>query len=351
MDGYAVDEASQRAMNQFAPLSAIILFCVCLLCLDSLAATLLVFGISVISQAVTLAILHYCGGTMTALLILLPPLVQVLAIAGGIHMINYFFDAASTADGPEAVAEAFRRGWLPCVLSATTTAIGLGSLWASGLVAVREFGAYAAVGVIATVVLLLILLPGIITLRPITVPASARRQLRSNSWMGFTRWQSRHGSWISAAAVALMIGLGFGVARLQASVRIETLFDKDSRLLRDYAWLEKHIGSLVPIEVVTHFDNESPLSAVERMQLLREIEQRLDRQPQVNAVTSCLDFLPRLRDPSDNAITSTLIASDRFASQLLPQCKPIVEAANYLVVGSDGAESCAHNSPRQRPWH
>ena len=71
MDGYAVDQASRLAMNRFAPLSSIILFCVCLLCIDSIAATLLVFGISVLSQVVTLAILYYCGGTMTALLIVL----------------------------------------------------------------------------------------------------------------------------------------------------------------------------------------------------------------------------------------------------------------------------------------
>ena len=46
-----------------------------------------------VSQAATLAIVFYSGETMNALLIVLPPLIQVLAVAGGIHLINYYFEA------------------------------------------------------------------------------------------------------------------------------------------------------------------------------------------------------------------------------------------------------------------
>lgn len=88
IDGHEVDLASQTTMSRYAPLSSIIVFCVCLLCLDSFYAAALVFGVSCICQAVALAVMHYCGGTMTALLIVLPPLIQVLAIAGGVHLIN-----------------------------------------------------------------------------------------------------------------------------------------------------------------------------------------------------------------------------------------------------------------------
>ena len=94
MDGYSVDQASRLAMERYAPLSALITLCMCIICLDSLPAALLVFGVASLCQAISLATIHYCGDTMTALMIIMPPLIQVLAVAGGIHIVNYYFDAS-----------------------------------------------------------------------------------------------------------------------------------------------------------------------------------------------------------------------------------------------------------------
>ncbi len=348
MDGYSVDRASQATMNRFAPLSSIIVFCVCMLCLDSFIATLGVFGVSVLCQAVVLAVLHYSGGTMTALLIILPPLVQVLAIAGGIHFVNYYRTAVAEAPASDAVARAFEIAWLPSVLSAATTAIGLGSLMVSGLAAVRDFGAYAAIGVVATVATLLTFLPGILSWFPPTFAKTpndkkhggkakvdpSQGQLvaslpsRASAWQRITAWQQRGSVWVSFAAAMLMIGLGFGVARLDASVRIETLFGNESRLLVDYAWIEKHVGALVPVEVVTIFEPGSQASASERIDLLRKIERNLRSHPQVDAVSSCLSFLPLLPARSDEAT----------AEQVLLHGTPLVKLRNYYADSDDGSD-------------
>ncbi len=328
MDGYSVDQASQIAMKRFAPLSSIIVLCVCLLCLDSLTASLLVFGVSLLCQAITLAILHYSGGTMTALLIVLPPLVQVLAIAGGIHLVNYYFSAVASAGQDNAIAEAVRVGWLPCVLSSATTAIGLGSLLVSGLVAVREFGAFAAAGVIASVAILLVFLPGGIAIFQLGVPPSCIRRRESLCWQRITDWQQRFGIWASIAAGALMVSLGFGVARLQASVRIETLFGNGSRLINDYAWLEQHVGSLVPIEVVTKFGAHCDLTPGQRIDFLQGIAEQVKGNSRVDAVTSGLSFLPRSQSP---------IGGDT-ARRLLDQGRSLAGQMNYCRRTDDGGE-------------
>ena len=91
MDGYHVDQSSRKTMRQLAPLSSLVVLLVCYLCLDSVPATLLVFGISLVCQLVSMAIVDLSGGTVTALLVVLPPLVQVLVIAGGIHVVHYCY--------------------------------------------------------------------------------------------------------------------------------------------------------------------------------------------------------------------------------------------------------------------
>ncbi|TWT65468.1 efflux RND transporter permease subunit [Crateriforma conspicua] len=325
MDGYAVDEASQTTMSRYAPLSSIIVFCVCVLCLDSFYAACIVFGMSCISQLIALAILHLGGGEMTALLIVLPPLIQVLAIAGGIHLVNYTLDAAEETGQQTAVAKAVRIGWLPCVLSSTTTAIGLGSLAVSGLAAVREFGVFAALGVLATVCVLLVLLPGFLSWRPIRTGQPVAKDRFGLLWTSLIKLQTKHASLVTVVAAIGIIGLGIGVTRLQASVRIETLFGTESRLMSDYAWLEENVGPLVPIEAVVTIPMSSNMDAGQQFALFRTIEQRLAESPHVTAVTSCLDFLPESPFPIEG----------EFGNRLFQQSEAGISNAGYLNTSSN----------------
>ncbi|MFK8114315.1 MAG: RND family transporter [Rubripirellula sp.] len=328
MDGYSVDQASQTTMHRFAPLASIIAFCLCVLCLDSLIAACLVFGVSLACQGIALAVLHYSGGSMTALLIVLPPLIQLLAIASGIHFVNYYFDAATTSAAMDAATRAFQIAWLPCVLSAVTTAIGLGSLMVSGLVAVREFGFYASIGIVATTAVLLSFLPGAVSWLSPAVPKSRSRSNQSKVWLALTTWLRRHSEWVSVSACVLMVGLGVGVSQLEASVRIETLFGKNSRLLDDYAWIEQHVGSTVPIEVVAEFPTDPSLTAIKKLTTLNEIESVLRKVSQVDSVFSPLSFMP-VFPPNDEAV----------ASRVMQQSSPIAQDFNYLNVSRDGVES------------
>lgn len=325
IDGYEVDLASQTTMSRFAPLSSLIVFCVCLLCLDSLYGAILVFGVSCVCQGIALAVMHYCGGTMTALLIVLPPLIQVLAIAGGIHLVNYYFDNASESPA-NAIHAAVRIGWLPCVLSSTTTAIGLGSLAVSGLAAVREFGLFAAIGVITTLGSLLVLMPGIIRLKPIKLPSSRSKQ-PSAAWARLLRFQCKRAGIISVTGIVMMIALGIGVAKLQASVRIETLFDDESRLISDYVWIEENVGPLVPIEVIVEFDDSAGLSALRRLETLDRVQEQLQGENDIEAITSFRDFMP----------LSPLPLEGEFAAKYLASSEAHIRKLGYLQ-STDGSQ-------------
>ena len=163
VDGLSVDRASQATLSKYAAPSALVVLVLCWFHLRSVRAAVVVFGLAAFCQAATLALVHYSGDSMNALLIVLPPLIQVLAVAGGVHLTNYYFDACTRLDPQTSAHEAFRRGWLPCTLSVATTAIGMASLAASQLSPVRSFGAYAALGVLLSGGILLGLLPACYT--------------------------------------------------------------------------------------------------------------------------------------------------------------------------------------------
>ncbi|MCA9177853.1 MAG: MMPL family transporter [Planctomycetales bacterium] len=326
IDGLTVDDASQRSMKAFAPLSNVVVLVLCWLCLDSVPAALLVFGVSVFCQGLTLAIIHYCGDKMSALLIVMPPLIQVLAVAGGIHLVNYYFDTARGSGQRGAVDRALRMGWLPCALSSATTAIGLGSLLVSGLLPVRAFGGYAAIGVLVTLAVLLTIIPGALQLRPIAPPALPADGGRLK-WERLVDWLHGRHLAVALGAVALMAVMTIGAARINTSVRIETLFQPQSPILQDYAWLEQQIGPLVPIEVVLTYDSRSSRPLPERLRLVHDVDAAIKAMPRVGSVLSAVDFLPpELADP--HVPESPEEAGLQQA--MLEASQEAVVAANYL---------------------
>lgn len=356
VDGLTVDEASQRSLAMFAAPSALVIFAICWWSLRSLRAAVLVFLNAAFCQASVLAIIDYSGESLSALLIILPPLIQVLAVAGGIHLTNYYFDAPESFSSGQAAVHAFQQGWQPCTLSAATTVMGTASLMLSQLTPIRLFGAYATVGVILTAAAVLTLIPAGLLLVPISrnrkgffdkqpsptnedpsfrngfhaeqtpgdepvagewafgtgdesepgsesgsEPVSAAGSAPgSDDESGFGGWWNVHHfleqfhPLVLLGGVTAMLFGAVGLPDVRTSVRIETLFAKNSRIIQDYQWLEQNVGLLVPIEVLIRFESFSEQSAAERLRLLALVEQRVSKLPSIQATTSVLTFLPSI---------------------------------------------------------
>lgn len=341
LDGLEVDRASQASLDRFALPSALAVLFTCLLFLRSQRAAWLVFLLSLFCEGATLALVHFCGDSLSALLIVLPPLIQTAAVSGGIHLVNYYFDFHASGEA-DPFGKALRTAWLPCALSAGTTAIGLASLMVSDLSPIRAFGAYGGAGMVLTTALLLTAIPGAFLLWPRALlgsaiargtPAHASAQGHDSPvWNlladGLTRW----GTGVAAACTLLSLGLGWGAWNLRTSVRIETLLGTENRLLRDYAWIERHVGPLVPLDVVVRCGPRCRLSSLERLALIDRLHAELARMPGVGGALSATTFAPRFERPEG-------VEGQRFellVSRLFEVNRPRLKQAGYLHDGAQG---------------
>ncbi len=348
IDGLSVDAASKNSLRSFGPVSAGVVFLLAWWCLGSMRAGLLVFGLSLYGQALTLGLIHFGGQPMNALMIVLPPLIQVLAIAAGIHLVNYYEDAAQQGGRAGAAWRALRAGWLPCVLSAATTAIGLASLLASNMVPLQSFGVFGAVGVLATAGLVLLFIPSSLAwwdefaarkLGPAAVVqpgvstgrSSSVNRIHGRAWDFVATGIERHWLGVTVVAVVAMVVLGCGAARLTSSVRIETLFGKESRILKDYAWLEQHVGPTVPIEVVVRYDEPAAGPALDRLRQIERIEAELDQLPGIHGTMSASTLLPPV--PSSSGMSPL---QRKLVDNQLSQARQSLIKGRYL----DEADGC-----------
>lgn len=336
VDAATIDNESEKLMLTLTGLSVLIAFAITWWQLGSFRMATLVLVGAVYSAGVSLAILYYSGGRMNLVLVILPPLVYVLSISAAVHLVNYYRDAIAEGGAVGAAGRAIAQGWLPCLLASLTSAIGLLSLATSTVVPVRQFGIYSALGMTAGYVVLLLFLPSMLTLWPIlgrkerraVAQANAARRAEENGDDGteenvetgeigaaaanssggglplpcsplverVTSFLIRFHAPVTIGCVVMMVLLGIGLTRLESTVKLQHRFAPDSRILTDYAWMEEHLGPLIPLEVVICFDDTCRLDTVERIEFIAQLEQRIAGFDDVKATMSTADFAPALAD-------------------------------------------------------
>ena len=302
VDGLSVDTASQETLQTAAPRSSLIVLLAALLCLGSWLDAVIVFAVAVYCQAITLALVSLAGDSISALLVVLPPLIQVLALAGGIHLVNYYRQSAAHLSPSDAASRAVQVGLLPCILSAATTAIGMASLMASQLTPIRSFGAFSTAGILITTVVFLCLVPAMLArghVRQRNGKSARTRSRPSRVWNVLTSVITFARLPISLAFAGAMVAACAGISQLHTSVRIETLFPPDSRILSDYDWLETNVRPLVPIEILLDFAQDRRPHR-EQLMIASYVDDQIASRREVGGTISAATFMPPIVDASSD---------------------------------------------------
>jgi predicted RND superfamily exporter protein len=327
VDAAAIDIESRRLLFQLAGFSALISFFVASVRLRSVRLAIMILVVAGYSNGLALAILFVCGSHMNLLMTMLPPLVYILSISSAVHLANYFRDAASEPKSKTALETAVAKGWLPCVLAAATTSIGLVSLSLSKIEPIQMFGIFSALGVISSVGVLFLFLPAALQLFPPRIKQSAGNKAET------VRFSDRVVTGISrhhfVVVVTCLVVMGFyakGLPFIKSTVRLQDRFLDGSDAIEDYKWLETHVGPMVPLEIVIHFDKDSSLDTVKQMQLVLAVQKKIHSLDESVATMSAINLSPSL--PRGNRVR------DVVARKLInrPSTKQHLIDSNFLAV-------------------
>jgi predicted RND superfamily exporter protein len=108
-------------------------------------------------------------------------------------------------------------------------------------------------------------------------------------------------------------------------------FSADSKIRRDYAWLEEHLGPLVPMEVIVEFSPQSGLNMLERMELIAHVHREVVDLPEVGSAMSAVTFVPDLPKGSGYSLLR-----GSWNRNLSGEGRKALEGSGYLTVGEDG---------------
>jgi predicted RND superfamily exporter protein len=304
-EAVVLDHESERALRAYLlPITCITLL-LTWWCFRSLRLVIIVLAVAAFCRSLSMAIVYFTDGHANAVLIVLPVLVYVLTVSGAVHLVNYYRDVVQQDGQHGAAWRALQLAWLPCVLAAGSTAIGLISLCVSQIGPVRSFGVYGAFALLVSVVVLLAVVPAALRVWPDKTTRPSHNA-RKNNFLAATvaetviRW--RH--WLAVPLVVTILALAFGLSRTTTTVKIERFFREDTILVRNYRWIEEHIGSLVSIEILVNFDNDCELDLFKRMALVAEIQQEIAQVKGVSGTMSALSLSPPI--PKSGGMRGTI---------------------------------------------
>ena len=307
VDNISIDEEGERTLVRLAGFSGLIGIFLAYWSLRSMILTFIVFSCSVTSAAASLAMIWATGETVDAIVLTMPSLVYVLAISGAVHFISYYKDAVENGGLRGATERGVIHALKPAVLCSTTTALGLLSLCASELTPIRKFGLYSASGVMILIVVLYLLLPSALHIigyakrwviqnatQPVKTSKNDIHPLRDDTylekiWGSIAGFIVRNHFGVAASCILVVVAVGFGLTKTRTSIDLLELFDSQARILKDYRWIEKNLGMLVPLEIVVQFDPETVAKSVDQ-----KAEQSESDESKIVDDSARLTFLERL---------------------------------------------------------
>ena len=126
VDNVAIDVEGERMLLKLMGLSAIVGLSLAWWYLRDVRLTAMVFIGGVYSAAISLAMVYALGGQINSVLLTMPSVVYTAGLSAAIHIINYYrhirVQEGLARGAPSAACKA---AWIPCMLSAGTTSLGL----------------------------------------------------------------------------------------------------------------------------------------------------------------------------------------------------------------------------------
>jgi predicted RND superfamily exporter protein len=220
----------------------------------SFRLTLLSIVVVLIGVVFAVGTLHLFGYKITALTGLIPPLLIVIGVPNCVFLINkYQAELLSHQDKDKALIEMIRQIGLSTFLANMTTAIGFGVFYFTNSILLVEFGVVAAISVMVTYALCLLLLP--ITLHYMSVPKARHLKHLEGKWAaGFLRTVDylvhNRRKEIYLSMVILIFISAFGMTKIKTIGYVVDDLPKKDLVYTDLRFFEKNFHGVLPFEVM-----------------------------------------------------------------------------------------------------
>ena len=359
IESHDVASYLQRDQRLTIPLVFIILLGVTYGLYRQLRLTLIPLACVLIALSWTMGVVGFSGRPLNLITSLLSPVVMVVSVSAAIHLLNAFLAAvASGCHAAEAVTHSLRQVGTACLLTAATTMMGFASLFVSPVPAVKEFAAFAGIGVgfsfIITITVVPLLLRNIDNAQPMPSLPSPQTQLAHHLVRCF-RWTISHRLVVGGITLIVLALALSGLPRLSEGTDIVRALTPTAPLRISTEFIDQHLTGVNSLELMLDLPKSGVDPAFIRQTL--HFSDWLNKQATVSTVHSAWELF---RDvPATYLVDDTQL---QIMATLLPLSLPLDQWLNAELnvlrisvrlhaMASDRVLTLAHEIDQQAQQH
>ncbi|MCF6311978.1 MAG: MMPL family transporter [Verrucomicrobiales bacterium] len=295
----------------FAPLSFLVLGLVLWLVTRQLSGLIFPLLISATSIIWTLGIYSICGYSLNMITSLLPPVIMTLSVTTTIHIYLEWLKS-SVAGDRQRIITAIENLYLPCLFATLTTAIGFLSLLSSDTPAVRQFGIFAALGVIISY---FIGVSGLaVGLSYLKVPVSCtpiHTGLLDSSLRKIADFTIQHPHKIITTTILVAVLSLYEAQKVRSNTDLLKFLGSKNQLYQDSTFIDQNLTGVNQLELLISKNDHTPFDRLEDLEKISSFQKSLEHLKHVQHSFSVIDLLSihgsSLDDlPSQAPLTETL---------------------------------------------
>lgn len=251
-----LNQQTIRDTGVFLTLSIIAMVVILALGLRSIRALAIALAGPLVAAGAGIGVQELAGRPFTVVGSALPTLILVIALADAIHVLLHYEavrrDAPPADEGARKTQAAAAVAWMavPCFFTAITTSAGFLALATSRIALVRDFGIFAAIGMLLAWLVTMVFLAAALSLWDVRPPRRSAGGGLLQRWLDRTAVAvPRHRLHVIGAAVVIAAILGLGARRLAVDTDTIGLLPAAHEVRRDSDWLERRLGAYTPLEL------------------------------------------------------------------------------------------------------
>lgn len=322
---YQLDQSTANTLLLSFPaiLVAVVFTFFCLHSVRLTTAAMISAGVAGLQSIAMIAIF---GAKFNCLLVMMPVLVIVLTFSATIHLSSYY-KTCVRENHADPISGMLNFGCRPCILAILTTALGIAMLMTSHVQAIRSFGGFTALGLIASLASILGLFPAILT---IWVPAENElARIKSSSLQSYFNFRipgSTANRYANAAVILCLISIpvfAIGLTKIESRLIVETMFSRKSEVARNSKWLSDRFSSVHSVDAVVSFpENVQGSDLVDEIRKLRSVQAALVR---MNAVESSVSIVNFCKLPAGPRSASAFVETQMINKSLKSEIQQLVD--------------------------
>jgi len=235
----------------------------------------------------------YMDSPITPVSTTLFALVTIIGLANSVHLISqYQMEFNRFQDKKAAIIASLTNAGAPCFFTSLTTAIGFGSLVTSSIPSIFNLGIFAAIGIMSSFVLSIILIPiGLLWFTPKHKNNVVEKsRFLDNTLNTIADLNETHRLTIIALFTAVVIFMALGIPRIRIEGSMIEYLKPHTILYQDTQFLDQHLAGVSSTEIILsgeadNFKNPDVLKEIETFQKC------LVAHPQVSVSYSVVDHL------------------------------------------------------------